>query len=132
MTSTLTLIDGQTRHELAATGSTDDPVISLADLGWELKPEGLCRGDVCVPLRTTVADEHGGLPLADFARLTGRPAVIDGDRSVAALGVSAGARGEQLRSLVAPDFTLPDPDGNPVSLSDFGRRKRLLLAWSSW
>ena len=132
MSSTLTLIDGQTRHEIVATGSPNDPVISPRALGWELKPEGLCRDDVCVPLRNTVADDHGGLALTDFARLTGRPAVIDGARSVAALGVSAGARGEQLRSLAAPDFTLPDPHGNPVSLSDFGRRKRLLLAWSSW
>lgn len=132
MTSTLTLIDGQIRHEITVGGSPGDPVVSPAVLGWELKPEGLCRGDVCVPLRTTVADEHGGLPLADFARLIGRPAVVDGARSIAAIGVSAGTRGEQLRSLVAPDFTLPDPQGNPVSLSDFGRRKRLLLAWSSW
>jgi hypothetical protein len=132
MTSTLTLIDGQTRHEVAVTGSPDDPVIFPSELGWELKPEGLCRDNVCVPLRNTVADEHGGLALADFARLTGRPAVVDGARSIAALGVSADTRREQLRSLAAPDFTLPDPQGNPVSLSDFGRRKRLLLAWSSW
>lgn len=132
MTSTLTLIDGQTRHEVAVTGSHDDPVITPAELGWELKPEGLCRGDVCVPLRTTVADQHGGLPLTDFARLMGRPVVIDGSRSIAALGVSADSRAKELRSLAAPEFTLPDPHGNPVSLSDFGRRKRLLLAWSSW
>ena len=132
MTSTLTLIDGQTRHQVTVTGSPDDPVITPAELGWELKPEGLCRGDVCVPMRTTTADERGGLPLVEFARLTGRPAVVDGARSIAALGVRADIRGEELRSLAAPDFTLPDPHGNPVSLSDFGRRKRLLLAWSSW
>ncbi len=132
MTSTLTLIDGQTRHEVVVGGSPDNPVISPSELGWELKPEGLCRGDVCVPLRNTVADEFGGLRLADLARLIGRPAVVDGARSIAALGVSAATRSEQLRSLAAPNFTLPDPYGNPVSLSDFGRRKRLLLAWSSW
>jgi len=32
----------------------------------------------------------------------------------------------------APDFTLNDMSGQPVSLHNFERRKVLLLAWSSW
>ena len=31
---------------------------------------------------------------------------------------------------IAPDFTLPDLDGNPVSLSDFRGRKNVLLVFN--
>jgi len=32
----------------------------------------------------------------------------------------------------APDFALPDRDGNIVRLSDFRGKKVLLLTWASW
>ena len=32
----------------------------------------------------------------------------------------------------APDFALPDRQGNIVHLSDFRGKKVLLLAWASW
>ncbi len=32
----------------------------------------------------------------------------------------------------SPDFTLPDLDGNPVSLSDYRGRKVILYVWASW
>ncbi len=32
----------------------------------------------------------------------------------------------------APDFTLNDVEGNPVSLSDFKGRKVVLQFWASW
>jgi hypothetical protein len=101
--------------------------------GWRLKPEGLCFGDVCVPVRDTVDLVAGsGLDADEFARLTGRVAVVDAARGIVAMTESGNRRSEGLATLVAADFTLPDIDGNPVSLHDFDRRKRLLLAWSSW
>jgi len=33
---------------------------------------------------------------------------------------------------IAPDFTLPDLDGNLVSLSDFRGKKTLVFIWASW
>jgi peroxiredoxin len=101
--------------------------------GWELKPEGLCRGDVCVPARARgdlVVD--GQVDLTVAADLLGVPAVIDAEARIAALGTPAGEREHAMRSLDAPDFTLPDTDGNPVSLSDHAGRKRVLVAWASW
>jgi peroxiredoxin len=37
-----------------------------------------------------------------------------------------------MATLDAPNFTLPDINGKMVSLSDFAKRKKLILAWSSW
>ncbi len=102
--------------------------------GWTLKPEGMCRGDVCAPIyrKDQVLIADGSIDLVEAAPIIGLTAAADAPRGVAALGVSAGARGEAMTSLQAPDFTLPDMAGEPVSLHDFDRRKVLLLAWSSW
>ena len=103
-------------------------------LGWELKPEGLCRGGVCVPVR-----DRGGPGRAPTAStsprwraLLDRPLALDVDERVAYLGASAAERGAQLATLQAPDFTLPDLDGRPHSLADYRGRKVLLVAYASW
>lgn len=137
--STVAIIDDAQHREVPGR-VTDGRVLLDVDAldaatGWRLKPEGLCRGDVCVPVR----DRSALTPLGDdeidvqaVAAALGRPVVIDADRSIVALGETADTRAEQMRSLRAPDFTLPDIDGNAVSLHTFDRRKVLLLAWSSW
>jgi len=101
--------------------------------GWTLKPEGMCRGDVCAPIyqRDAVLAD-GMVDLVGAAPVIGRSAVVDTKRGIAALGASAAARADDMTSLQAPDFTLNDMSGQPVSLHAFQRRKVLLLAWSSW
>lgn len=102
--------------------------------GWELKPEGLCKDEACVPLPADGSwlDAEGRVDLTAFARLFGRPVVRDEEHSVWAFGESASARQDHLSSLQAPDFTLPDLDGNMHSLSDYRGKKVMLLAWASW
>ena len=101
--------------------------------GWSLKPEGLCRDQVCVPVRNVEAlIKDDQVDLAEFARLVSQNIVIDVQRKVVALGEQAQIRGTEMATLEAPDFTLPDILGRQVSFSDYNRRKRLLLAWSSW
>ena len=101
--------------------------------GWSLKPEGLCRDQVCVPVRNVEAlSQDNQIDLAEFARLVSQNIVIDVQRKVVALGEQAQIRGTEMATLEAPDFTLPDIHGRQVSFSDYNRRKRLLLAWSSW
>jgi hypothetical protein len=101
--------------------------------GWVLKPEGLCRGDACFPVRNVSELSDGvNIDLAMFAKLTNQSLVFDSEYGVAALGELASTRAESMSTLDAPDFKLPDIHGKQVSFSDFNRRKRLLLAWSSW
>ena len=111
--------------------------ISLDDFaiitGWQLKPEGLCIDQTCVAVRDTKAlTNQTQIDLVEFARITNQNIVVDQERKIAALGEHADTRSEAMTTLEAPDFTLPDIHGKQVSFSDFNRRKRLLLAWSSW
>ena len=104
-----------------------------ASLGWELKPEGLCRDGVCVPVGAS-SDPIGaaGIDLAAFAELIDRPLALDIEESAAALGVSASQRSAQMASLDAPDFSLPDLEGKLHSLSEHRGKKILLVAYASW
>ena len=61
-----------------------------------------------------------------------RPLAVDPAEGVAYLGVSAAARGAQLASLEAPDFSLPDLEGRRHSLSAHRGAKVLLVAYASW
>lgn len=104
-----------------------------AALGWTLKPQGLCQGDVCVPLRDPGAvDAEGRIDLGAVATVLDRPLAMDAAEAVAAFGTSARVRTAQLQSLEAPDFTLPDLSGTPHSLSDHRGKKVLLIAYASW
>ena len=109
------------------------PAVVERALGWELKPDGLCRGDTCVPVRERAALVDGdGIELGALARVLDRPLATDVDEGVAVLGASAADRSHRLASMEAPDFTLPDLDGRLHSLSDHRGRKALLIAWASW
>lgn len=116
----------------------DDRVVVAADdlaeaIGWRLVPEGLCRGDLCIPVRDpdsiTVGD---GIDLVAVARALGSRTMLDADASVLAVGVPAWRRAEALQGRTAPDFELPDLDGEQVRLSEWRGRRRLLIAFASW
>jgi len=101
--------------------------------GWELSPEGLCRDAVCIPVTARMRLTEGGrVSLTALAELLGRPLVVDAGERVAYLGAAARERAESLRSLVAPDFSLPDLDGHPHRLSEQRGKKVLLVAYASW
>ncbi len=136
-TRALTLIDdGRT---VETTARFDDAGIRLApedltaDLGWALKEEELCKGDICVPVRAR-ADllNADGVDLQAFADLLGRPLAIESGEGLAVLGASAKVRGAQLASQVAPNFVLPDLEGKLHSLSEHRGKKVLLVAYASW
>lgn len=102
-------------------------------LGWTLKPEGLCRDDVCVPVRDRDALRSGDfLDVAAVASALGRQSVVDPGAGLVAVALGTEPRRAALQMLVAPDFELPDLDGTPHRLSEWRGRKRLLHAFSSW
>jgi len=107
--------------------------------GWELKPEGICRGDLCVPIPpgrdNEFSSKHDGATWINFstlADLMGKPWAGDSKHRVWYFGAEAAERGNALRSLEAPDFELPDLDGKLHRLSDYRGQKVFLLAWASW
>ena len=105
----------------------------LAELGWDLKPEGLCQDDTCVlvPDRSALVHDEG-VDVAVLADLLDRPVVVDSTAGLVALGAPRGDRRQALRELTAPDFSLPNLDGGVTSLSDHRSKKRLLIVFSSW
>ena len=130
------LIDDGVAHEIQATiedGRVRVAADALGEIGWELHPEGLCREGLCIPVPEGVELEVGGrIDLGALARVLDRPLALDLHEQVAYLGVSAGDRARALRSLFAPDFTLPDLAGRPHRLSDHRGKKVLLVAYASW
>ena len=125
--TTWTVIDEQ-RETTVEAGAT--LAIDPAVLGWETKPQGLCRDDVCIPWPAGTAPGPVGATV--LARLLGRPLAIDDDERVAAFAAPAAERAAALRSGVAPDFELPDLDGRLHRLSDYRGRKVVLYAYGSW
>jgi len=108
---------------------------SLADaIGFTAKAEGLCKDDVCIPVRdgSGLEVEAGKFDIARLATMLGRAVAIDEANAVGYIGPSAEARVAGLQSLIAPDFTLPDLDGQLHSLSDFRGKKVVLAAYASW
>jgi len=99
--------------------------------GWTLKPEGMCRGDQCVPL-ASMAVVAGRVDVEAFWRRLGNPVLRSDDRETWVLGAGAEERNATLAGLMAPDFTLPDLSGKPHTLSDLRGKKVLLVTWASW
>jgi len=99
--------------------------------GWTLKPEGMCRDELCVPLPpSAVAGDE--VDVAAFWHKLGGPAVSNQDRDVWALGAPPDERNAALKDREAPDFTLPDIDGVPRTLSQLRGKKVFVATWASW
>ena len=105
--------------------------------GWEWKSEGVCRGPLCVPVPPRAEWVRGGysgprIDLAGLSRYMGQPVVASPEHGVWSIGDAAEDVAGRLRSLDAPDFTLPDLDGRRHTLCTFRGRKVFLLFWASW
>jgi hypothetical protein len=103
--------------------------------GWSMQPQGLCRGDACLPVpRERAGDYVNGdmLNATAFWRRLQHPIAHDAAGELWVLGTSAEDRGSALKSLTAPDFALPDLAGTTRTLSEQRGKKVLLATWASW
>ena len=98
--------------------------------GWEIKPEGACKDDRCVPLSPPIHDTAGPIDVAAVAERIGMPLAHDETHALWAIGPESGGR--VLESARMPDLVLPDFDGQPFDVASLRGRKVLLLAWASW
>jgi len=136
----VTLLTESGEHAVpAAQGGGDALWCPLRDAetatGFVVKPQGLCKDEICVPLpagreRELVAD--GRVNLAALWRRLGRAVAHSERGDVWVLGESGQDRAAALASLEAPDFALPDPAGRVHRLSDYRGKKVLLVTWASW
>ena len=96
-----------------------------AGTGWQIKPEGACKGEVCVPLPRT-----GGFDLRATADRLGMAVAHDEPSGLWALGPET--LGAALVSAEAPELVLDDVDGRPFRLSSLRAQKVLLVAWAPY
>jgi AhpC/TSA family len=136
-----TIIYGDKASQIANASAHGDnlwlPIAALpAVTGWEFKPQGFCRDELCLPIPAGREAEflarNDSVNLSSFAGLLGQPVAHDDAHAVWFFGEPVGKRRDDLLSGKAPDFTLPDLDGKMHSLSDYAGRKVLLLSWASW
>jgi hypothetical protein len=97
--------------------------------GWATRPEGMCKGAICVPAPEAISGE-GRIDVEAAAQRLGMALVEEPSTNTWALGPESGGRA--LSTAEAPDLELPDADGNPFRLSALHGRKVLLVAWASW
>jgi hypothetical protein len=116
-------------------GAADTLWIRQSDLPrineFEVKPQGACRADVCIPIpNTMIRGEY--FNLTAFAQKVGQRVVADPGARVWSFGEIPVVRGAFLESRLAPDFSVPDRKGRAMSLSQFRGKKVLLVTWASW
>ena len=99
-----------------------------AATGWQFKPEGACKGEVCIPLRSAPGAKIDARAMADAL---GLPVAEDKTHGLLAIGPeSIGNRA--LTSARAPEVRLPDLSGRGFSLSSLRGQKVLVYAWAPY
>jgi hypothetical protein len=113
------------------TADAIDPTEFEARTGWAIKPEGACKGEVCVPLPDGHRDD-GTIEIRALADRLGMPIVADDATGLQALGPDTAVTGRALTTATASDLVLPALDGSPCRIADLRPQKVVLVAWASW
>jgi AhpC/TSA family len=135
------IFNDQTANIDAALVDGEHLWVSIDDVkkvnGFEAKPEGLCAGDICVPIPaangwTRRRGDKKYLNVTRFAAKVDQVVAADSSGDVWSFGTVGNLESELLPKGIAPDFALPDRSGKTVKLSDFRGKKVLILTWASW
>jgi hypothetical protein len=124
---------------VSATGDGDRLLIKAEDLtrinGFELKQEGACYADICIPITKGMLVEQNGnqwFDLTAFADLIGQPYVADSEARVWSFAEIPAKRENMMIDAMAPDFEVKDRQGKVVRMADLKGKKALIVTWSSW
>ncbi len=105
-----------------------DPDRFEAETGWTLKPEGACKGDLCIPIADEVRERNDVVAIAEAM---GLPVVTSEAHGLVSIGPeSVGNRA--LTTAEAPEVELPDLAGNPFKLSSLKGQKIVVFAWAPY
>jgi hypothetical protein len=99
--------------------------------GWEIKPEGVCKEELCVLLPPLEPDSEGRIDVTVVAERLGMPIAHDESHGIWALGPRSGDR-RVLESARMPDLVLRDFDGDVFDTASLRGSKVVLIAWASW
>src|SRR5262245_24674772 len=87
-----------------------------ARTGWQIKSEGACKAEVCVPLPDDAFAGDDALDARVLADRLGMPLVADEAHGIWALGPETAVTGRALTTATAPELELPAVDGTPFRL----------------
>jgi hypothetical protein len=93
--------------------------------GWEIKPQGACKGDVCVPL------PGGDFDVTSTTDRLGMAIVHDAELGLWAIGPET-LGGRALATAEAPNLVLPDLDGNDFELRSLRGQKVAIVSWAPY
>lgn len=120
------------RVDTDATGALWVPKADLLRInGFEIKPQGACRADICIPIPRGMM-RGDTFNLTAFAQRVGQKFIADPSARVWSFGEIPVVQGAYVESRIAPDVTVPDRKGRAVRLSQFRGKKVLLVTWASW
>jgi hypothetical protein len=104
-----------------------------------LKPQGVCLDELCIPVLQdrdsdmfVTRSDQAWFNVTGLADKLQQAHITDYNDGIWSFGTMPLERQSFFRAGEAPDFELPDRDGNIVRLSDFRGKKVLLLTWASW
>ena len=105
--------------------------------GFALRGNQICLDRVCVSARPgsdlrIVRSSQTWISMTELARQLKQAVAVDAERGVWSFGDVPATRAGFFESAMAPDFTLPNRQGQPVRLSDFRGKKVLIVTWASW
>ena len=126
-------------HTLEEAGRGAHLLIRPDDLervnGFQLKPQGACHENTCIPLADGVLVDEGGstwFDLTAFADQMDQPYVADIDLGVWSFAEVPSKRESMLVDALAPEFEVKDRQGRVVSKDSLKGKKAMIVTWASW